>query len=248
MKAIYLLTLLVVFSSCAYQSSHHTFAYHGTDAISTNRQFYYVANGITGVSQAEYSLRGGGHVREGLVADAKRNLRTNFPLGPNQAYANLSIDIMETRTGKTSSSGPMIKKIRLSCIVSADVIEYCDEVPDDRVMKKSTVIYSDEELINNRNLDQSGDQDAKQTGEEVSEETNNADSLNPTNDWDGKSVWYGGADKKNWDPNKPNTGIAAVVIETRGEFYVIEFTDKKGFTRKKYEKMDSKYIVKRIGG
>ncbi len=124
MKYIYLFSI-VSFVSCAYQQSTHSFVYHGTDAILMNEEFFYVQKGVTGQSKTRYTVRGGGAVREGLVADAKRDLSVSFPLGPNQSYANLSVDIIRTETGRSDLKGrPSINQVTLQCTISADVIQY----------------------------------------------------------------------------------------------------------------------------
>ena len=59
------------------------------------------------------------------MADAKANLNKLHPLGPNQAYANLTIDVLETTSGTPTSTGAIIvEEITLEAVVSADVIEY----------------------------------------------------------------------------------------------------------------------------
>lgn len=102
--------------------------YHGTDFPQTDKDFFYVEEGIFGSASAEYDYRGGGHVREGLVADAKADMKMGYPLGVNQAYANLSIDLMETETGTQSplSGVREANRIELTAVVTADVIQFGD--------------------------------------------------------------------------------------------------------------------------
>lgn len=114
----------LVLSSCSYQLSTHNFYYHGTDSIGDQEDFYYVKQGLTGTSRTTYTVRGGGDVREGLVADAKADMFANFPLGPNQMYANLSVDIIQTERGVTVDGQKSPNRIDLQCTVSADIIQY----------------------------------------------------------------------------------------------------------------------------
>ena len=119
---------LALLSSCKYQRSSHQFYYHGTDPIGNENGFFYVEQGVTGESRTTYKVQGGlkvgGNVREGLVADAKRDMAVFHPLGPNQMYANLSIDIVTTETGVTSDGLYSVDRIDLQCTISADIIQY----------------------------------------------------------------------------------------------------------------------------
>jgi|TARA_B110000211_G_C13753463_1_gene409894 hypothetical protein len=67
-----------------------------------------------------------GVVREGLVADAKKNLSLQHPLSNNQAYANLTIDILNTSKGTATSYGVISDEITIEAVISADIIEYID--------------------------------------------------------------------------------------------------------------------------
>jgi hypothetical protein len=119
-----LLITLALTTGCVVQNSTHTFQYHGTDNIAAGSEFYYVQYGLTGRSSTTYKPTGGGAVREGLVADAKRDLMQNYPLKANQAYANLSIDVIRTTKEKVGRYGNKIIEVILQCVVSADVIQY----------------------------------------------------------------------------------------------------------------------------
>lgn len=129
MKYLLLSLASLVFVSCSFETTSHNFFYHGTDNMALKKQFYYVAVGVQGRSQVKYSGNGGGFSKDGLVNSAKQDLYKQFPLGPNQGYANLSIDIMETRSGTRTGEGASISGLTLNCVVSADVIQYCDELP-----------------------------------------------------------------------------------------------------------------------
>jgi hypothetical protein len=119
-----LLITLALTTGCVVQNSTHTFQYHGTDNIAAGSEFYYVQYGLTGRSSTTYKPTGGGAVREGLVADAKRDLMQNYPLKANQAYANLSIDVIRTTKELQSNSGSNVIEVILQCVISADVIQY----------------------------------------------------------------------------------------------------------------------------
>ena len=65
-------------------------------------------------------------VKDGLIADAKKNLQEKANLTNNQAYANLTIDILETTKGTSSQYGTIINEVTIEAVVSADIIEYID--------------------------------------------------------------------------------------------------------------------------
>lgn len=119
-----LLLSLALTTGCVVQNSTHSFQYHGTDHIAAGSEFYYVQYGLTGRSSTTYKPTGGGAVREGLVADAKRDLMQNYPLKANQAYANLSIDVIRTTKELVGRHGNETIEVILQCVVSADVIQY----------------------------------------------------------------------------------------------------------------------------
>ena len=108
-----------------YTETLHTSIYHGTDDHAGLTDFYYVQYGITGSASAEYDVYGGGYVREGLLAEAKRNLMSQFPLEPNQAYANVAIDDLHTSSGLTTAAGERSRsKVVITVVISADIIQY----------------------------------------------------------------------------------------------------------------------------
>ena len=60
-----------------------------------------------------------------MIADAKVNLHSLHPLKENQAYANLTIDILNTTKGTPQSTGAIyVEEVTLEAVVSADIIEY----------------------------------------------------------------------------------------------------------------------------
>lgn len=264
MKYLTFLLLSIALCSCAYQQSTHTFVYHGTDAIPSNKQFYYVAYGVTGTSSALYNVRGGGHVRDGLVADAKLDLRTNSPLQANQAYANLSIDVIRTETGIVTDGTPSISQVQLTCVVSADIIQYCDELPESTEVDTEIITLDQLDAFNSKAtessrpvnndvkvLDQIGVENEaivnqnQENNEAIAEQQSTQELVVTKEKWDGVSIWYGGENKKEWDRNKPQTGIEAVVTGIKDDYYIIEYMNSKGFQKKKYVLMDSELLLYR---
>jgi hypothetical protein len=85
---------------------------------------------VQGISSTSYALRTtkgdflGGDVRSGLVADAKADLILQHPLEPNQAYANLSVDVMRTEKGAVTGTMIDLEKITISAVITADIIQY----------------------------------------------------------------------------------------------------------------------------
>ena len=124
---INILTLLIcasALSGCSYSVTSHSFTYHGTDFPQSDKAFFYIQEGIYGSASASYDLRGGGHVREGLIADAKSDLRFSNPLEKNQIYANLSVDLMETETGTQINGVRQAKRLELTAVVTADIMQF----------------------------------------------------------------------------------------------------------------------------
>ena len=57
-------------------------------------------------------------MKDGLIADAKSNLIKSHPLGPNQSYTNMSIDIQTTESGGTNGQVASINKISMTATIS----------------------------------------------------------------------------------------------------------------------------------
>lgn len=109
----------ILLSGCS--TTTHMFEFYGETHESDGRDFFYVEYSVTGSATAGYSWAGGGNVRDGLIADAKRNLIMSHPLGPNQSYVNMSIDISTTNyTALFFFNG----RVELTATVSADVIQF----------------------------------------------------------------------------------------------------------------------------
>ena len=128
----YLVTLLLIACSLCVLTSctstitvaSHSFEMVPNTPVGTDGKFFYVKYGVMGTSSTYYDRNGGGDVRNGLVADAKSNLRNQHLLGPNQAYSNMSVDVLQTKAGINSSEGFNASSMMITVVVEADVIEY----------------------------------------------------------------------------------------------------------------------------
>ena len=60
-------------------------------------------------------------VLNGMMSQAKENLPE---LGDNQAFANLSVDVVTTKKGTPKGGVASVSEITLEVVVSADIIEY----------------------------------------------------------------------------------------------------------------------------
>ncbi len=126
-KYILTLILFITFTSCTVTRQYYNFEHYGTESIKTNSDFKYVARNVMGKAKTTIKLSAWKKMRQdvvtdGLLADAKSQLPS---LDNNQAYANLSVDLLRTETGKGGPQGiSVLKEIVLECVVSADVIEY----------------------------------------------------------------------------------------------------------------------------
>ncbi len=124
----FLVFAVIMLASCTVTQTTHTFYHHGTDSVKNNSNFIYVKTGVVGRSSTKYYptkiRREQGVVREGLIADAKKNLQLQHPLQANQAYANMTIDILNTTQGQTSTYGVIATEITLEAVISADIIEF----------------------------------------------------------------------------------------------------------------------------
>ena len=67
------LLIAIFLGSCTtFSKTSHLFEFYGATQESFGRDFFYVQYGVVGASTATYTSRGGGYVREGLIADAKK--------------------------------------------------------------------------------------------------------------------------------------------------------------------------------
>lgn len=154
-QTLVILLCLATLSGCSYSVTSHRFTYHGTDFPQSDKDFFYVEEGVFGSATANYDLRGGGHVREGLIADAKADLRFSNPLEKNQIYANLSLDLMETETGTRGvvSGVRKVKRLELTAVVTADIMEFGEYEEKKRPTLGTDLNQSAIPLIRNENLE-----------------------------------------------------------------------------------------------
>lgn len=120
-----MLFLGLTLTGCKMTLTTTGYNHYGNQGIREDIPYFYVAYNVVGSSVQTYTLKGGGDVRNGVLADAKADLMRQFPLGPNQAYVNYSVDQVHTQYGH-GWNGVMttLNKIVVRVVVSADVIEY----------------------------------------------------------------------------------------------------------------------------
>ena len=126
MKKIYLLPLLFTLflvTSCSVTRQSYSFEHHGTDTIKSNADFDYVARNVLGKAKTSLKMSAWKKMKQqmalnGLMSEAKGNLPV---LTANQAFANLSIDVLQTTNGSSSGS---VTEITIEVVVSADIIQY----------------------------------------------------------------------------------------------------------------------------
>ncbi len=127
MKKISFLLLFVFFlTSCSVTQQTYDFVHHGTESIKTNSNFKYVAKNVMGKAKTTYYVSSYRKNKqemapEGLMSEAKSRLPE---LKDNQAYANLSIDVLKTLKGNRVGATIDATEITIEVVVSADIIEY----------------------------------------------------------------------------------------------------------------------------
>ena len=130
MKSIILsLTLLFAFTLTNCGSTIHqsyNFNHIGTHSVKTDSKFKYVARNVVGKSKSTINIGKWKKLKqematEGLLFEAKSKLPE---LKDNQIYANMSIDILETRVAKAEGRNLSTKELTLEVVVSTDIIEY----------------------------------------------------------------------------------------------------------------------------
>jgi hypothetical protein len=125
-KILLLFSLALVLSSCTVTRQYYDFAHHGTDTIKANSDFKYVARNVKGKAKTTIKLSAWKKLKqematEGLLSMAKQKLPA---LKNNQAFANVSIDVLRTEQGTGFQGQVDISSITLEVVVSADIIEY----------------------------------------------------------------------------------------------------------------------------
>lgn len=117
----FLIASAMCLPACKMALTTTEYVHHGTEGLRSDVPFYYVAYNVVGTAAQTYTIKGGGDVQHGALADAKVDLMRQFPLGPNQAYVNFSIDRVQTVFSHLFWG---LQKVVVRCVVSADVIEY----------------------------------------------------------------------------------------------------------------------------
>jgi len=126
-KYIFLSLFLISLSSCTVTRQYYDFQHHGTESIKTNSDYKYVARNVMGKAKTTIKLSAWKKMKQsvisdGMLAEAKSQLPA---LSNNQAYANLSVDVLRTETGSGAPGGAIsIREIVIEVIVSADILEY----------------------------------------------------------------------------------------------------------------------------
>ena len=128
MKKAILTTILLSFvlGSCSITQQTYDVYHHGTDSIKTNSNFKYIQRNVMGKAKSTIKIsawnkRKQDMATDGLLAEAKSNLPS---LKDNQAYANMSIDVLHTTKGQPTSGGINATEYTIEVVVSCDVIEY----------------------------------------------------------------------------------------------------------------------------
>ena len=128
-KLIYLpfvFLLSIMFTSCGITEQTYDFFHHGTDSIKTDSDFRYVERNVMGKAKTTYKMRAWAKMSQDVVASGLLSkAKSNMPvLKDNQAFANMSIDVLKTTKGTPTSGGISVSEYTLEVVVSADIIEY----------------------------------------------------------------------------------------------------------------------------
>ena len=128
-KLIYLpfvFLLSIMFTSCGITQQTYAFFHHGTDSIKTDSDFRYAERNVQGKSKVTYKISSWGKMSQDMVLTGMMSkAKSTMPdLGDNQAYANMSIDVLTTKKGTPTSGGIDVSEVTLEVVISADVIEY----------------------------------------------------------------------------------------------------------------------------
>lgn len=118
--------LSLLFTGCSITKQDYAFFHHGTDSINTSKDFRYIERNVIGKSKTTYKISAWGKMNQdmvltGMMSKAKG---TMTELGDNQAWANMSVDVLTTRKGTPTSGGMDVSQVTLEVVISADIIEY----------------------------------------------------------------------------------------------------------------------------
>ena len=125
-KIIFLLLFVFFLTSCSVTQQTYDFVHHGTESIKTDSNFKYVGRNVMGKAKTTYYVSSYRKNKQeiapdGLLSEAKSRLPE---LKDNQAYANLSIDVLKTLKGNRVGATIDASEITIEVVVSADIIEY----------------------------------------------------------------------------------------------------------------------------
>ncbi|RXQ95625.1 hypothetical protein EO244_07115 [Ancylomarina salipaludis] len=109
-KLLIPLALISLLSSCAVHQGIIS-----SSSLNRNVKYEDIAYGV---SQTKQVLCIGGLSKDALILEAKRELINNRPLGPNETYANFTVDFKR-------SFFPFVNKTKAT--VSADVVSFTDD-------------------------------------------------------------------------------------------------------------------------
>jgi len=126
MRNLVLVFAMLFLTSCSITQQTYQFTHHGTESIKTDSNFKYVALNVMGKAKTTYKVSSYNKYKQemapdGLLSEAKSRLPE---LKDNQAYANLSIDVLTTKYGSATAAGISAKEITIEVIVSTDIIQY----------------------------------------------------------------------------------------------------------------------------
>ncbi len=114
LKLLFSIIFILLFTSCS--TFHNGIANFPQNLPSSN--YVYVKSDVSGSASTSYVLGlFGGATKTALVADAKKDLSTRFPLKNNQAYINTTFNLKTTMV-----FGPVI--LITTCVITADIIEF----------------------------------------------------------------------------------------------------------------------------
>ena len=114
MKKLFLLfSVSFLLSSCMALHS----GYPSGSAALSSANFKYINKNVTGTSLVTYVFGIGGLDNKALVNNAIIDMKNGYPLGDNQAYANMSINFQKVFV-------LLGLVVEVHCDVSADIVEF----------------------------------------------------------------------------------------------------------------------------
>lgn len=111
-----IISVFFLFNSCV---TIHT-GIPTTSGVLSGPNFKYVKTNVSGVSTSLYVLGIGGNLHSGMIAEAKEDLMTKYPLGNNQALVNVIVDFKVSHV-----PGDFLIK-EYTCVYTADIVEFIE--------------------------------------------------------------------------------------------------------------------------